>query len=265
MKILAGLTALLLSTVMLASCGSSAGSSSEGPSQGAQVTAVAPPPDIAEYPDSDSSERVPWPYEDGELLSGTADPGFAEGDPGEVSVIMVGPRTGSKLLFVYRNNTDDYIAEMEWTATVRSGGQLVATGGSQGDMPAHVEPGAIGTSYIYIPSSVEIPSDAEYSFDVEYDEASMASYHRAPLVITEMNHLGDTFVGEATNRSGVPIDGSYTVSVFCFDDDELLFEAGRGSGANDKELADGESVPFLVELYGRECPTYLASVAGYYK
>lgn len=93
---------------------------------------------------------------------------LAKGDADKVAVVQIGPlqKESGTLIFAFRNNTSDGISHVDWTATARSGGAIVATGSSQGTIPAQVKPGETGLAYIYFDNSAAIPDDVEYEFTV---------------------------------------------------------------------------------------------------
>lgn len=240
--------------MLLASCSSS----SESPVEN-HVGAPASAADSG----SSSSEAEVWPYEDGELLSGTAAPTLPEGEDGEVSVVQIGPIEDSVLPFAYRNNTDAPISHIDWSATARSRGQLVATGSSQGGTPAQVPPGGIGLAYIYFGSDTSLPADAEFEFSEKHLPADTTPFNTAPFVIAETNEVGGSIVGTAVNRTGVSVSGPYSVDTYCFDGDNLL-SSTRTFAEQSGDLPDGGTASFTANLYGDLCPTYLVGVSGYF-
>lgn len=144
--------ALLAATILpLAACGSS----DEVPAGGGSAAASSPSEDAAGDPgnaeDSGGEEVEPQPFNASGLLGGNAKPNFPDGDPGEVSVVQVGPLDPDQgiLLFAFRNNTSQGISHVDWAATARSGGKIVSTGSSQGTEPAQVQPGEVGLGYIF--------------------------------------------------------------------------------------------------------------------
>ena len=254
MKPVLGLASLLGAVVLLSSCSSPSESPVENPVGS---------PAAAASSDSNNDESAAWPYEEGELLSGTATPTFQDGEAGEVSVVQIGPFDGTSLPFAYRNNTDAAISHIDWSATARSGGQIVATGSSQGGTPAQVPPGGVGFAFIYFGSDTELPADAEYEFSENHMPADATPYNTAPFVITETNDVGGSIVGSAVNRTGSTVTGPYGVKVYCFDGDDLLSDVGTYA-EQDGDLVDGGTVSFTVDLYGEPCPTYLLGVSGYF-
>lgn len=89
---------------------------------------------------------IPLPFNADGLLKGSIAPKLADGEPGEVSVLKIGKLDvdSGTLPFAFRNNTDEAISHVDWTAKGRSAGALVGTGTSQGTIPAQIAPGAIG-------------------------------------------------------------------------------------------------------------------------
>lgn len=163
------------------------------------------------------------PFNSSGLLGGTAQPSFPDGDPGEVSVVQIGPLDVQRgtLVFAFRNNTSETISHVDWTATARSGGSIVGTGSSQGATPSWVAPGEAGLAYIYFETAAQIPDGTEYEFAVGSSPADTTSYNTAPLKVTEANLVGTSIVGGATNNTGADATGPFSVSIYCFDGDNL--------------------------------------------
>jgi len=202
------------------------------------------------------------------LLGGTAAPSFGDGDPGEVSVVSIGalvkPGYGSAtLLFAFRNNTPAAIAHVDWIGTARADGAMVATGSSQGTIPAQVAPGEVGLAYIYFENGDSIPEGAEYEFEVETSPADMSFYNSAPLRVTEANVVGDSIVGAATNDTGAEVTGPYSVQIFCFDGDALIGHS-LSFAEQDGDLEPDHTATFSVSLYDDPCPTFAVGVDGYF-
>lgn len=249
-----GYVALVGAVILLASCSSSPEILGENSASGPASTASS---------GSSDSAAAAWPYEEGELLSGTATPNLPEGESGNVSVVEIGAFDGSRLPFAYRNNTDEAISHVDWSGTARSGGSVVATGSSQGGTPSQVPPGGVGLAYIYFGLDTDLPAEAKYEFSESHMPADTSHYNTAPFVITETNDVGGSIVGAAVNRTGSTVTGPYGVDVYCFDGDDLVSSTGdfaEQSGA----LEDGETVTFTVDLYSEPCPTYLLGVSGFF-
>lgn len=254
----AGVGALLL---VLVGCGGSSGRSGDvsAPVESSMAGATA----------TQSGPVAPLPFNASGLLAGTAAPNFPEGERGKVSVVHVGAldehMSGSaKLPFAFRNNTSEGISHIGWTGTARSGGSIVATGSSQGTIPAQVKPGEIGLAFIYFAHGSAMPSaDAEYEFTVNTSELNQDSYNTAPLKVTEANSSGDAIVGAAVNQTGESVEGPFAVDAYCFDGDKLLGEYGDFAEQDGPAPADGQ-VTFSASLYGADCPTFAVGVGGYF-
>jgi serine/threonine-protein kinase len=205
----------------------------------------------------------------GRLLAGTADPQFPDGEPGKVSVVQIAPladKYGSAMLpFAFRNNTSEGISHVDWAATARSGGSIVATGNSQGTIPAQVQPGEIGLAFIYFGGESQLPpADTKYEFTVNTMPADQSSYNTAPLAVTEANVSGGAIVGAAVNGTGESVAGPFSVSVYCFDGDELLSRTGDFAKQPGPLPADGQAT-FSANLYGATCPQFTVGVAGFFE
>lgn len=130
MKPFVRFAAVLAATVIpLTACGSSDAAPDESGS-----TAASTPTDGASATDEteDTGTVEPLPFNASGLLAGNAQPTFPDGDPGEVSVVQIGPLDLSQgiLLFAFRNNTAEGISHVDWSATARSDGAIVSTGSS---------------------------------------------------------------------------------------------------------------------------------------
>jgi hypothetical protein len=242
----------LAGALLLASCSSptnqSAGGSTTAPSPTEQATVV-----------------KSLPFNASGLLGGTALPNLADGDPGKVSVVQVGPlqKESGALIFAFRNNTTDGISDVDWTATARSGGSIVATGSSQGTIPAQVKPGETGLAYIYFDNSAVIPDDAEYEFTVSTTPIDTSFFNTAPLKVTDATLVGDSIVGSAANQTGEGLTGPYSVPVYCFEGDQLTSQFTTYA-EQDGDIADGGTVTFSAPLYGDVCASYVVGVNGYF-
>ncbi|NLI84588.1 MAG: hypothetical protein GX440_04135 [Propionibacterium sp.] len=207
----------------------------------------------------------PLPFNASGLLGGNTTPSFGDGDPGEVSVVQIGARLVDQkvLLFAFRNNTDEAIAHVDWTATARSGGSIVGSGRSQGTAPSVVQSGEVALSYIYFDNLEAIPDDAEYEFSASSLPANTSSYNTAALKVTEANLVGDSIVGGAVNETGADATGPFSVSIYCFDGGQM---ADHKMGfADQQDAADGATVSFSENLYSTSCPNFVVGVSGYFK
>lgn len=270
MKTRGGLAAVFTATLVLTACGSPSESvtDSSDDSVTQESAAASVPAEETESAPTEETAAVQvasLPFNASGLLGGTARPNLADGEPGEVSVVQVGPldKDRGTLIFAFRNNTSDGISHVDWSATARSDGSIVATGSSQGTTPSQVQPGELGLAYIYFDNAVAIPDGSEFEFTVSTSPADTSSFNSAPFTVTEANLVGESIVGAATNETGAETTGPYSVSVYCFDGDNLLRETSDFAEQMD-EIADGGTVTFSSNLYGDPCPMYTVGVSGWF-
>jgi len=246
------LAAVLAAALLLTSC-----SSSDVPAEG-ESSPVSTPAEQA-------VEIESLPFNASGLLGGTAQPNFPDGEASEVSVVQIGPldRDSGSLIFAFRNNTNKGISHVDWSATARTGGSIVATGSSQGTIPDQVQPGEVGLAYIYFDNSAAVDDGAEYEFTVSSSPVDTSSYNTAPFKVTEVNLVGDSIVGAATNETGAEATGPYSVGVYCFDGDNLISQF-TDFAEQDGDIANGGTVTFSAPLYGADCPSFILGVGGYF-
>lgn len=215
--------------------------------------------------DDNPGKVDPLEFNAGGLLGGNAAPNLPDGTAGEISVVQVGPLDADRsiLLFAFRNNTADGVSHVDWTATARFDGSIVATGSSQGTEPAQLQPGEVGLGYIYFENAESIPAGSEYEFTADSSPVDTDSYNTAPLAVAEVNLVGSSFVGAATNGTGETAEGPFSVSFYCFDGDTIT-DFHSGFAEQDGPIDDGESVTFSVDLFDAQCPTYAVGVSGYF-
>ena len=266
------LTAALV--IVLAACGSNDRS---GMPTGSPHNGTTPAPSTTgnaitstPAPNTTGSAIKSMPFNASGLLAGTASPNLPDGEAGEVSVVQIGApfKDGigaTRLPFAFRNNTGAGISSVEWTGTARSGGSIVATGGSRGTTPAQVQPGEIGLAYIHFGTGAKIPpADVDYVFTVKTSQVNKVAPHSwAPLKVTEANVSGDAIVGAAVNATGKPLSGPVNADVYCFDGDKLLIQRGAVP-MQYGPVAPDEQVTFSVDLHGASCPTFTVGVEGFF-
>lgn len=256
MKIPLRLAAVATAALLLSSCASS--NSSANVESDSTSTSVPSPAESDVVVES-------LPFNSSGLLGGTAQPNFADGEAGEVAVVQVGPLdlASGTLVFAFRNNTSEGISHVDWDATARNAGSIVATGSSQGTTPSQVQPGEVGLAYIYFENGEAIPEGTEYEFSAQTSSTDPTPYNTAPFTVTEATLSGDAIVGGATNKTGADATGPFSVSVYCFDGDTLLSQF-RGFTEQDGDIAADGTVTFTESLYGASCPTFAVGVGGYF-
>lgn len=209
------------------------------------------------------------PFNVGGYLAGNAKPTFPAGEQGQVFIVAQGPLKepgiGAKLPIAYRNNTGAAISHVDLSATARLNGKLVASGKSQGAIPAQVQPGEVGFAFIYFEDSKSMADTGlKYEFTAETTPADTSSYNTAPLTVGEATHNGSSIVGTAVNKTGKALTGPYGVQVYCFAGNKLTAEVGAFADQNDKVAADAK-VSFTANLYDTKCDKFTVGVSGYFQ
>lgn len=255
--------AIASSLLPFAACSSADDPDRTGSTPASTPDETEPPSEETSTPEETAVEALP--FNASGLLGGTARPRFDDGEPGEVSVVQVGPLDTDQgiLLFAFRNNTTDGISHVDWTATARSGGSIVGTGSSQGTIPAQVAPGEVGLGYIFFENAGALPGNAEYEFAVETSPVDTTSYNTAPLTVTEVNLVGQAIVGSATNETGASTEGPFSVAMYCFEGNDLAWYTSSFT-EQDGPIEDGGIATFTVDLYGDRCAKYVIGVDGYF-
>lgn len=255
--------AVIASAVLLAGCGSDNTSTTTDSGSDNSTTSTAPK---EEKPTNVS----PQPFNVSGLLNGDAKPTLPAGDADKVAVIAQAPLEkdggmGSAILtFAFRNNTGEAVSHVDWTASARAGGKLVATGSSQGTQPAQIAPGEVGMAFIYFETGKDIPANgATYEFSPQTSEANSESFNTAPIAVGEANRNGAKIVGSATNKTGKPLTGPYGAEVYCFAGNSITGHAGDFAEETG-DVQPGGTVHFTVDLYDTPCKTFALGASGYF-
>ncbi|NYG97922.1 hypothetical protein FJ656_19165 [Schumannella luteola] len=210
------------------------------------------------------------PWNAGGFLGGNATPTVADGEKGKVSVVSQGVLESDgfgsgTLLIAFRNNTDKAVSHVDFTGTANAGGKIVASGESQGTIPAQVQPGEAGFSFIYFSDVASIPADGvEYKFKASTSAADTSSYNTAPLTVTQADNNGTAIIGGAENKTKKPLTGPYSVEVYCLNGNDLAKQIGTFA-TEDGDIEAGDSVSFSVDLYGGTCDSFVLGVSGYFQ
>lgn len=263
-KILAALS-LSAAALMLAACGGSNAPVATGSGASSAPTGEQSSSPSGEQSSSADGAVKPLPFNASGLLGGNAKPNFPAGEQGKVSVVQIGPmeKDSGTLLFAFRNNTTEGISHVDWTATATSGGKIVGTGSSQGGIPAQVQPGEVGLSYIYFDNAKSIPKDAKYEFTVETTPVNTDAFNTAAIKVTQASLVGGSIVGGATNANDAEVQGPYGVDVYCFKGDKIQAQH-QTFAKQDGKVAPGGKVTFSLDLYDEKCPTFTVGVGGYF-
>jgi hypothetical protein len=243
----------------------------------ADPVAAAPVGDTATTPANQAKPPVRaaapsvQPFNVGGYLAGNTKPTFPAGEPGQVSIVAQGPLEkvpagGASLPIAFRNNTGAAISHVDFIATARLNGKLVASGKSQGAIPAQVQPGEVGFSYIYFGDSKSMADTGlKYEFTAETSPADTSSYNTAPLTVGEVTNNGSSIVGTAVNKTGKALAGPGSVQVYCFAGNKLTADVLAFADQGTNDIAAGAKVSFTVDLYDTKCDKFTVGVSGYYE
>lgn len=250
---------LLCATILLSACGTAPSASND---RGGSETS----PSATSTPTTSPApkEAVPLKFNASGILGGTASPSLPDGTKGQISVVQLGTLDrGLRVLpFVFRNDENRDYANIQWSATVRSNGAIVASGSSHENTPSLVRSGELGLGSIYFDNADAIPDGAQYEFSINRSALETGLYHTADLKITEANNSGGSIVGTAQNRTGHELMGGPMIGVYCFDGDKVISQM---TGFTDQQgrIADQGTVSFSVNLMGANCPTFAVGASGY--
>lgn len=207
------------------------------------------------------------PWNSGGFLGGNATPTVADGEEGKVSVVATGAldTDSGTLLMAFRNNTSAAISHVDFTGTATAGGKIVASGSSQGTIPAQVQPGEPGFAYIYFSDTASIQATGtEYAFKSTTLPADTSSFNTAPLTVTQADNNGTAIIGAATNNTKKALTGPYSVDIYCLSGNDLVKEIGDFA-TESGDIEAGATVSFSTDLYGDSCETFAVGVSGYFK
>lgn len=210
------------------------------------------------------------PFNAGGYLGGNASPSIAEGESGKVSVVATAPLDSDgfgsgTLAFAFRNNTAEAISHVDFTGTATVDGKLVASGSSQGTIPAQVQPGEAGYAYLYFEDVASIPeSGAQYDFRATTSAAAPTSYNTAPLTVTQADNNGTSIIGGAVNKTGKELTGPYAVGIYCFSGDAVTKSTIDYATETGDVEPDG-SVSFSHDLFDEPCDSFTVGISGYFK
>lgn len=104
----------------------------------------------------------------------------------------------------------------------------------------------------------------KYEFTAKTVPADTSSYNTAPLTVGEATANGSSIVGTATNKTGKPLTGPYSVQVYCFTGNKLVEQLGDFAD-QDADIVADTKVSFTVALYDTKCPNFTVGVSGYFQ
>lgn len=249
--------------LMLSACSSpTASQTGGGTSSGGGPTAATTTTKAAEVKQGTVADAVAQGW-----LAGTANTSFGAGTAGKVDVVASGPIApgpgGISVPIALRNSTSDTISNVDVTgAATDAAGKILGSGQSQGVNPSSIPPGGIALGYVYFAPNTPVQAESKIDFTVASRPVTGKPYFR-DLKVDQANMAGENVTGKATNSSGDPLKGPYSVHVTCFDEKGELLNSQIGFASPSADVAAGQSVTFQVGLYGKACPSFLLGVSGY--
>lgn len=267
-------TRALVALVALTAVGCSTGEevrSGSGPGVRDTTTAEPGRPDDGDSGDEEretSTTAAPATPATSPLLTVVGTATIPDGDPGQLSVVIVGAPdgTGGSVPVAVRNRTGTTLYSVEATGTARGAdGSLAGSGSSQGFHPNVVEPGEWAFGYLYF--SGDLPDGA--TFDVTATASDDADFFSAvDLPIVESNRVagtyGDSVVGIVRNDTSATVAGPVGVALACFDDTGTTLAAVTLGFADGDEIPPGGTVSFEVSVPGDgPCPNYVLAASGW--
>lgn len=203
------------------------------------------------------------------LLAGNARPQFPSGTPGQMSVVYQAPitpqTTGTDVPIVIRNNTSAGVAHVDITASTRdAAGKIIASGQSQGTDPSVIQPGQWALSFIHYDPGTSLAANDTLTFSFQTSPVSTTNYNTAAIQVTQANAVGTSIAGGVQNTTGHDVTGPISIDVYCLNGSgqPTYIQGGFTSGQGD--LAANATASFQVDLYGRQCTSFLVGASGYY-
>lgn len=194
-------------------------------------------------------------------LFGNAHDLILEGEPGVVSVVLIGAPIDYDVPIVIRNNSDETAFLDGITGIARGAdGRLIGVVEDDQIAPYRIEAGELAIGIVSFGRDVMLPPDAAYELNVNLREAT-ARHSLANLQVVEAELTATGLLGVVENNSGVPVRFP-RVTVLWFDEAGATTGGYRGYVVED-EIAAGGIGTFNAEFYGAYMTErYLVSVVG---
>jgi hypothetical protein len=163
------------------------------------------------------------------------------------------------------NETGKTINDIDVSGPATVGGEVVASGDSQGFNPENVPNGQASFGYVYFQSS--IPSGAQFN-SLAVTAATGESTYFLDAQVSGVSETTDSFgntsvVGTVTNPTSGTMTGPISVNVLCFSTQGAFVGDQTGFTSGDGNLPPGGTATFENSLYGESCPTYLVGSSGF--
>lgn len=198
------------------------------------------------------------------FVAGTALGILPDGEPGELSVLAIGPYDGNVLPIVVRNNTGADIIRITAVATAKNpAGQVIASGNDQMFNPNLVRAGGVAFGYAYF-DGIALPPDTTFEVALQSKLATDDQFeNRRDLEIIEASTLEGRVVGTMSNVYDTKLDGPVGVAAVCFDDAGNLLQHLQ-SFSSAESVAPDETLSFQVDNYqSASCPLFLVAASAW--
>lgn len=178
---------------------------------------------------------------------------------GEVSVVVTGPVTEDSGTYsvtaIVRNGTDAPVYDVKLDASVSSGGQQVATGGSISTHPYEGQPGEWAFANIRLDGTVPDGATVERTVTSADAQSGVAILDLRPTEAA-FNGTGFSAVveGSLVNDQSETITGPIAVSALCFDSQGLpnVVESGFSEDSSISAGGTGTFEILVFQAEGRE-------------
>jgi hypothetical protein len=173
--------------------------------------------------------------------------------------------TGTDVPIVIRNTTSAGVAHVDITASTRdAAGKIIASGQSQGTDPSVIQPGQWALSFIHYDPGTSLAANDTLTFSFQTSPVSTTNYNTAAIQVTQANAVGTSIAGGVQNTTGHDVTGPISIDVYCLNGSgqPTYIQGGFTSGQGD--LAANATASFQVDLYGRQCTSFLVGASGYY-
>jgi hypothetical protein len=198
------------------------------------------------------------------FIGGNAFPLLPEGNPGELSVLAIGPYDGTQLPIVIRNNTGQDVIRITATVTARNpAGQVIGSGGDQLFSPNLVRSGGLAFGYAYF-AGVQFPADTQFDVQLDATPATDDQFeNRRDLEVVEASTIDGRVVGTLQNTYGTTLTGPFDARAVCFDEAGALVSL-QMSFLPPPQLGPDETVTFQTDNFtGTPCPLFLVAASGW--
>lgn len=157
---------------------------------------------------------------------GTALELLPPGEPGELSIVVVGPYGEIGVPIIVRNNTEETVYDLEILATIRDANGTLIAAEESAPRPSVLEPGAIAIDRLPFWTDLPGPPPVGSTYAFEAYTTTEAAYlalagvehpvRTIPLEVNSAERSNSQIIGRAVNTSERPLTTGPTITVMCF-------------------------------------------------